>query len=485
MDTPKITHPDSKILIIDDDVDVLETISSTLEMAGWSNVVTLADGCMALDTLKKDHYSCVLLDLNMPNISGQELLGSIGATFPGIPIIVITAIEDLETVVSCMRAGAHDYLVKPIRESRLFTAVENAIRLKSIKDEQMALKKSLLERETRTHKAFEEFITAHPRIISIFSYLEAILKTPFPILITGESGTGKGIMARGFYKLCGCAGEFIAVNVAGLDDTLFSDTLFGHKKGAFTGADSGRNGLLQKAENGIILLDEIGDLEISSQVKLLHLLQDREYHPVGSDEIRKTSAKFVVASNRNLEKLVEEGKFRSDLYYRLTTHSVHIPSLRERLEDLPLLIRHFIKKHAGIFGKEPPDYSPELLEVLSCHPFSGNVRELENMLANAVATSQGNILNLDGLKKIVKWDAPKKLKKPEMQSFLKDGTNAPSLKEFENEYIAWVLKQSSNDITKAAKILGMNYSSLYRRLQKANQAEKVNSIELPVGKKRK
>ncbi len=473
METQNVLYPDAKILIIDDDVDVLESLSANLRLTGYHNVESLHDGRLAMEKLGEGHCACILLDLMMPLIPGKVLLEKIEENFPHIPVIVITAIDDIEMVISCMRAGAYDYLVKPIRLQRLLTTVENTIRYKSMGDEKLSLTKSLLEKGSQEHEAFKEIITHHTRMKSVFSYIEVIADTPYPVLLTGESGTGKGMIAKGLHKLSKCHGKFVSINVAGLDDTLFSDTLFGHKKGAFTGADSDREGLLSKAENGVVFLDEIGDLEMSSQIKLLRLLQDREYNPLGFDKLRTTNAKFVLATNRNLEKLISEGKFRYDLFYRISTHSAHIPPLKERKEDLPFLVKHFIRKHAKILGKQALDYRPQLLETLSHYSFPGNVRELENLISDAVAVSKGRFISMETIEKNIKIKPLKQSGNSSTSSLEPSQGPEPvlSLKEAEDKHIASVLSIANNNLSLTARLLKINYSTLHRKLKKVREEQ--------------
>ena len=465
MQTPKTLYQDKKILLVDDDKEVLLSLSASLRIAGYRNIATLDDSRRVLDALERDRFSLVLLDLLMPHIPGKDLLENIVEAFPDIPVIMVTAVDDLDSVVSCIRAGAQNYLLKPVRESRLLATVENVLRIKALEEENLALRKSLFDKRPAHPEAFREIITVDPRMESIFRYLEAIAGTPYPILITGESGTGKELIAGSIHKLSGCPGEFIAVNVAGLDDSLLSDVLFGHKRGAFTGADKEREGLLRKAENGCIFLDEIGDMEVSSQLKLLRLLQHREYHPIGSDQIQKTNARFIMATNRRLESAMKEGKFRADLFDRLSTHVIHIPPLRERKADLPFLLRYFIQKHAGVWGKAPPDYRPDLLDFLGRYHFPGNIRELENLIANAVAVSKGKFLDTEDVKKSIHLETGTQEKDPDS---LADGRFAPipTLKEAEARHIISVLQYTNNNISHAARLLGIDYTTLHRKLKK-------------------
>lgn len=473
MPQPQLLRPDAKILIIEDDPELAFSMAINLRGAGYSDVTAINDSRLAMDTLGKGRFSIVLLDLTMPGVSGEELLALISERHPDISTLVITAKSGLETVVSCWRAGAKDYIIKPVDPARLISALENAFYVRVLEEENFALKQGLLEEGIKNPGAMREIVSGHPRMKSIFIYLEAIAGTPYPILITGESGTGKELIARCAYKLGGLAGEFVAVNLAGLDDALFSDALFGHSSGAFTGADKGREGLLRKAENGAIFLDEIGDIENASQQKLLRLLQEREFHPLGSDRKEKTNARIIVATNSDLEKKMKDGKFRMDLFYRLNTHRIHLPPLRERQSDLPLLLDHFIKRHAETLKKSPPACPERLADMLTQYNFPGNIRELENMVADAVALARdGEPLPIAPFSRAIKAKACDK-----DGDGVSDFSNSPAptpdsmptLEEVEQKHIADVLKLTDNNLTRAAEILGIGYSTLHRKLKKTRK----------------
>jgi DNA-binding NtrC family response regulator len=369
-----------------------------------------------------------------------------------------------------MKNGAFDYLAKPVDKPRLMASVEKAIRMRNVEMENAGLKRGLPDKGLKHPEAFEEIITGHPRMKAIFSYIEAVAGSSYPVLILGESGSGKELIARSLFRLSERKGEFVAVNVSGLDDHLFSDALFGHSKGAFTGADKERSGLAKKSEDGVLFLDEIGDLQPQSQIKLLRLLQEGEFQPLGADKTSKTNAKFIFSTNKDLEKEIEEGKFRQDLYFRLRTHTIYLPPLRERMSDLPLLTRHFIEKHARLSGKPAPEFPAPLAEAMSHYHFPGNIRELECLVTDAVvAASQG----LPSMSPILKNMKHHESKSKGVEGFLhglaSDPTALPKLKEMEASYIAHVVQQTGNNLGKAAKILGMDYTSLYRRLKKKNR----------------
>ncbi|MRR37629.1 sigma-54-dependent Fis family transcriptional regulator, partial [bacterium] len=328
------------VLLVDDEEHILNASRLLLQSNGFSEILTRCDSREVLPLLEEQHVSVIVLDLHMPHLSGVELLPKLVNYFPHIPVILVTANDEVDTIVECMKTGAFDYIVKPVEAPRLVASVRKAMDHSDLSDEVASLKQSLLTGDLRNPAVFAPIATGNKKMRALFQYAEVVAPTRQPIMISGETGTGKELFARAIHELSGCTGEFVALNVAGLDDTMFSDTLFGHKKGAFTGADQNREGMVACAKGGTLFLDEIGDLDNSSQIKLLRLLQEKEYYPVGSDLVRKSEARIVMATNRDLQKLISEGKFRNDLYYRLCAHQLQIPPLRERLDDIPLLLEH-------------------------------------------------------------------------------------------------------------------------------------------------
>lgn len=342
---------------------------------------------------------------------------------------------------------------------------------KQMEEEITALKKHLLSGELENEGVFSSIITRSKKMRAIFQYIEAVAKSQKPVFITGETGVGKELVARSVHLASGLSGEYIAVNVAGLDDTMFSDTLFGHKKGAFTGADKDREGLIVRASGGTLLLDEIGDLSKSSQVKLLRLLEERIYYPLGSDSPGKSNARIIASTNQDIQEQIGKGTFRNDLYYRLCSHHIHIPPLRERLQDIPLLLDHFINESSGSMNKKPPVLSPELVTLLSNYQFPGNVRELQAMVHDAIAQHKAGKLSLDSFKGFMKQRRPM----PETETLPSD-ENAPSLKkifghfptlkEMEDHIIAEALKCCDDNQGSAASLLGITRQALNQRLKK-------------------
>jgi DNA-binding NtrC family response regulator len=369
-----------------------------------------------------------------------------------------------------MKTGAFDYMVKPVEKSRLISGVKRAIELRELRRENKLLRAHVLSDKLEHPEAFSEIITNSPILRSIFQYIEAISSSPQPVLITGETGVGKELVAKAIHQLSQRKGAFVPVNVAGVDDNVFADTLFGHRKGAFTGADQPRSGLVEQASGGTLFLDEIGDLSPASQVKLLRLLQDGEYFPLGSDVGKRSDARVVVATNQDIQALLESGKFRKDLYYRLCAHPIHILPLRERREDLPILVDHFLKKASETLGKKNPTPPSELLTLLSTYPFPGNVRELQSMILDAVSSHKSGKLSMDVFRSYIRQKQPS-LDMDSKQ--LLQGQNVPvcfaerlpTLKQAEQLLISEAMKRASGNQAIAAQMLGITRQALNKRLK--------------------
>jgi DNA-binding NtrC family response regulator len=417
--------------------------------------------------LARHEIGVLVLDLSMPHVSGKTLLESVAADHPEIPVILMTANNDLETAVQCMQAGASDYLVKPVDKNRLLASVRRAQELRALRTELFSLKESLLGNSPHRPEAFAEIVTQSPSMLAISRYIEAVASSPQPVLVTGETGTGKELIARALHRLAGRPGQLVAVNVAGLDDTMFSDTLFGHAKGAFTGADHVREGLVSSTGEGTLFLDEIGDLTMASQVKLLRLLQDGTYYPLGSDRPKQSRARVVVATHCDVRRDVEAGKFRRDLYFRLRTHHIQLPALRGRVEDLPYLTQHFVEKAAQTLGKPAPNVPLALYQWLRNYSFPGNIRELEGLVFDAVARCQGKVLSLQSFKDacgdeaLPVADESRELDAP-APSWLPE--RLPTLKDAEDALIAEALRRADGNQGAAAALLGISRQALNKRL---------------------
>jgi DNA-binding NtrC family response regulator len=461
-------NPDLPILLVDDDKDVSRAMCRTLRLNGFNNLISLTDSREVLPLLKQNDVALVLLDITMPYFSGDELLEEIARSFPHLPVIMATASDDIEVVVGCMKKGAFDFITKPIRASRLLFAIKCALDMRDLRRENEALRRKEAEPEAKRLELFASIITADQQMFKIFNYIEAIAPSSQPVLITGETGVGKELAARAIHAASSRKGSFIAVNVAGLDDDVFADTLFGHVKGAFTGADSRRYGQIRKAGAGTLFLDEIGDLSRKSQVKLLRLLQEKEYLPLGADTPRKSDARIVAATNHDLGRMVAENSFRKDLYFRLFAHQVELPPLRKRLTDLPLLVNHFVSLAAREYGRDELTIRPELYPLLENYAFPGNIRELKYLIFDAVSRQQGKIL---GLK--VFMDGPAMGDRRDSVAVSQNsrekitfGSQLPTVAEMRRCLAVEALERSKGNISLAAKLIGLSRQSLSQYLRK-------------------
>ena len=459
------------ILMVDDERKILATYAAVLKAYGYPEVVTEADSRRVMNRLNSGRIRGVILDFMMPHLSGLDVLALLRENFPDMPVIMMTAASDVLQAVECMKLGAFDYLLKPVQNEQLVNTVQRALDWQAVTNaptEQDDVVSSL-----KNPAVFSGIFTRNKRMRALFSYLEGVAQSTQPVLISGESGTGKELFARALYQLSGCGGDMISVNLGGLDDPTFSDTLFGHKKGAFTGADQSREGLVAKASGGLLFLDEIGDLGEMSQIRLLRLIQEREFYPVGSDTPRKCNARIVCASNRDLKTLVAAGTFRSDLFYRLNVHHVALPPLRERREDIPLLLDRFIAQAAASFGVEPPSYPRELLNLLATYDFPGNVRELQGMVTDAVARHRAGMLAQEPFRRVMysnRASLPAFLDPadPEsrMQMLEAIWGRFPTLEEAENLLISTALERARGNQGIAATMLGLKRQTLNMRLKK-------------------
>ncbi len=461
------------VLLVDDEQGVLLGASLLLRRAGIEPVSTLQDSREVIPFLEQNPVAMIVLDLFMPHLSGFELLIEIKRHYPDIPVVILTAVQDVKTAVDCMKEGALDYLVKPVEKDRLLATVQQTLEMQSLRRQVHMLKGYLLNDTLKRYDAFADIVTNSQKMRSIFQYMEAISTTREPVLITGETGVGKESIAAAMHALSGRVGAFVPVNVAGLDDMVFSDTLFGHRKGAFTGADQNREGQIAKAEGGTLFLDEIGDLSETSQVKLLRLLQEKKYYPLGADISKHADIYVVAATNRSLKERIVGGHFRQDLYYRLAGHQVHLPPLRERKEDMPLLVSHFLQEASRSVGKEPPTPSPELFTLLSTYRFPGNIRELRAMIFDAVAQHRRGILSLHSFKEHIRitqdknGDDASSREPMNPDRIILSWPNAarpPTIKEAEEFLLQHALKVGQGNQGLAASILGITRQALNQRL---------------------
>jgi DNA-binding NtrC family response regulator len=469
---PKITASASSaiaVLVVDDETQFLQSASFALRSSGISNVVLCSDSREVLHCLEKQPFAVVLLDVLMPYCTGRELLPQIVGNYPGTAVIMVTAVNEVEVAVECMKGGAFDYLVKPLDKLRLITTVGKALECAELRSENSRLTRSLLSDGIENPAAFEGIISRSCLMLSIFRYIAAIAPTSLPVLITGETGSGKELIARAVHKASGRSGDFVAVNVGGLDDTLFSDTLFGHEKGAFSGAERRREGLIARATGGTLFLDEIGELTPQSQIKLLRLLEERTYFPLGADNEVRTDARVVVATNATIDTQTGGTSFRKDLYYRLQSHHIRIPPLRMRKEDIEPLLGFFLEKAAAELGKETPTPPRELAVLLSTHDFPGNVRELKGMVYDAVSRHSGGVLSMEPFKSHIYKDGVgadigPQSNESDTSSKILFTDKLPTFKEAEQLLLDEALKRANGNQSIAAQMLGITRSGLNKRI---------------------
>jgi two-component system NtrC family response regulator len=444
-----------KLLVVDDDPYLTTQLRKLLESDELS-VDTVSSAQEALTSLASADYSVVITDLRMPGMGGMELIREIAQRRLMVTTIVTTAFGSIDRVVEAMRLGAYDFLTKPIDPTNLKLVMDRALRQRALQDEVLRLRQQLKE-----NYSFNNIISRNPRMHTIFELVRHIAGTKSTVLIEGETGTGKELIAKAVhYSSEDRQGNLVAVNCAALPENLLESELFGHERGAFTSAESRRKGRFELADKGTIFLDEIADVSQAMQAKLLRVLQERRFERVGGQESLEVDVRVVVATNKNLEKEVSEGKFREDLFYRLNVIKIDLPPLRERTEDIPLLVTHFLNKYAR--PNEPPKkVSPEAMERLLAYKWPGNIRELENAVERAAVTSIGDTIGVDKLPPRVNGRAAEEnprfeidLKHP-LPFYLKQATE-----QIERQYIIRALEKSRGNVGRCAELCGLSRRSV-------------------------
>ncbi|MGL1891660.1 MAG: sigma-54 dependent transcriptional regulator [Spirochaetaceae bacterium] len=479
-----LNKTDKTILIVDDDEMIINSMIMFLNSEGYTKIIKFYNGKPALNYIKENSVDLILLDLHLPDTSGLKILTIVNEENPQIPVIIMTGSNDIESVIKVMKSGASDYLVKPINLERASTSITKALDFAELSTSFNNLKKEFFEEKLKTPEVFSSIITTNKKITKLFHYIAAISESTYPVLITGETGVGKELFAKSIHDMSNCTGSFIAMDVSSYNNENFKDALCGHVKGAFTGAALNRNGLIKSAENGTLFLDEIGDLSLELQNILLRIIQENEYRQVGSDKLLKTNAKIIFATHRDLHKLIDEGLFRKDLYYRLETHGFEIPPLRERPDDIFTLFNHFVKMACNDLNKVIDNIPLDVYKSLKAYDFPGNVREIKNIAFNAVTLSQNSELLLEHI--ISKLRVTKK--NPKIEKFIKSNdiieshstefnevdcdnliikTPFPTFNQAETLLIKEAMKRSNNNQLHASELLGISRQALNRRLNKS------------------
>ncbi|MEX2570113.1 MAG: sigma-54 dependent transcriptional regulator [Gemmatimonadota bacterium] len=445
---------DPRVLIVDDETAILDTLRILLKRDGFE-VFTAASGQQGLDALAEVDPDFVLTDIRMPGVTGIEILNAARDLDPTIPVILMTAQASLQSAIQAVNQGAYHYIQKPFANDELLVICRRAAESRQLKRENQALKREIRRRDAGDASRPAGKSRGFNDVVNL---AETVAPTDSTLLISGESGTGKEVVARYVHNLSDRAGgPFVSINCGALPENLLESELFGHIKGAFTGAVRDKDGLFVAARAGTFFLDEVGEMTPAIQVKLLRVLQEREVVPVGATEPIKVDVRIIAATNRDLEEDIRRGRFRSDLYYRLNVIMLHLPPLRERLDDVPILAEHLLARFAASRGKEPPRLSPEASATLQAYDWPGNVRELENALERAAVLSTDGEISAEAL--------PARLTSEKSQPLVTDKLPPnPPLEIIERAYILWVLQAEGGNKTKAAEVLGIDPSTLYRKL---------------------
>jgi two-component system response regulator PilR (NtrC family) len=448
----------SRILVVDDEQSMRDFLSIMLKKEGY-DVVTAENGGSALKAIQAEIFDLVITDVKMPGVDGIEVLKTIKEVSPETVVIMITAFATAETAVEAMKLGAYDYITKPFKVDEIKLVIQKAIEKRHLRKENI-----LLRREIESRVGFANFIGTSAPMQSVFSLIRQVADTKSTVLITGESGTGKELVAKAIhFNSSRKGGPFVTVNCGALPETLLESELFGYMKGAFTGATSNKQGLFEAATGGTIFLDEISATTPALQIKLLRVLQEREFMRVGGTVNIKMDARVIAASNRDLLSEISKGTFREDLYYRLNVIPIHLPALRDRREDIPLLVEFFLKKFSG--GKESKKITPEAMNLLMKHRWPGNVRELENTIERLVIMSPNHTVSLENIPDNMKsvQSGPESV----ATDIPDEGLDMEKLLEnIEKNLLQKALEKTGGVKTEAAKLLGLSFRSFRHRLQK-------------------
>src|SRR5262244_53518 len=458
-------NANQRILIVEDEVAMCELLTSFFSEKGYE-IMTAQDGEQASMRLEEHDYALVITDIKLPGMSGLELLARIRVDWPEIAVVIMTAFSSISSAVEAMKLGAEDYIGKPFQLDELAITVEKALERRSLRREVRELRA-----EVRGRYNFSNIVGRSKPMQQLFEVIRRIAaRRDASALITGSTGTGKELVARAIhYNSERRDAPFVPINCSAIPETLLESELFGHQKGAFTGAHETRRGLIEEAQGGTLFLDEINTLSQNLQVKLLRVLQERVVRKVGGRENIPIDIRLVSASNQNLEDAVRNGEFRQDLYYRLNVVPIFIPDLKDRREDIPLLVHHFLEKFAQQHGEECRRFSNEAMRILMTHVWPGNVRELENAIEHALTMGSGDILMPE--------DLPGSVTRPERDLVEEAALDDASLADVERRYILRVLEKTGGHQIRTAEVLGIDRRTLYRRLKQYGYGSRRDDID--------
>lgn len=440
----KDTSVGSKILIVDDEVNLLESLGDLLSRKGY-DVATAQDGTEAMARLDYERFQVMIVDLRMPGMSGLELLEKVRAESPETGVLILTAYGSIKSAVTAVKMGAYDYICKPFMPDEILGAIGN-----------------IVEQQRLFHEyeyEFENLIGKHRSMREVYRLINQVSKTNCTVLVLGESGTGKELVAYAIHHNSDRRNKpFIKVSCAALPEGVLESEMFGHERGAFTNAYYRRKGRFELADGGTLLLDEIGDMPLSTQVKLLRVLQEREFERVGGNETIEVDVRIIATTNKDLDGAVNEEKFREDLYYRLSVVPIRLPSLRERKGDVPLLVGHFLKKFSEKNNKRVSNLSKDVMDLLMAYDWPGNVRELENVMERAVVLTKGDT--------ITPYNLPGHLR--DSSGNISLWVQSKSLQGAEKQLLSWVLAKTNWNVKKAASVLKISRGTLYSKMKKLN-----------------
>jgi two-component system response regulator HydG len=455
-----VTNSKPKILIVDDEESLVETLKVLLKREGF-DTITAVSGSEAIEKLQ-DGPDVVLTDVRMPKVSGIDVLEETRAKRPDIPVVLMTAQASLQSAIQAVNQGAFYYIQKPFTNDELVAILRKAADFAKVKSENRLLKREIRKRDAR---AATKPIGKCQNFLDALQVAETVAPTESTVLFQGESGTGKEVLARYIHELSvRSESSFLSINCGALTESLLESELFGHVKGSFTGATKDKQGLFVAANGGTLFLDEVGEMVPATQVRLLHVLQQHEVIPVGATEPTLVDVRIIAATNADLDEQIRLGYFRSDLFYRLNVIAIHLPPLRERRDDIPLLAENFLKRFAGQRKDQPKTLTEDTLETLMEYDWPGNVRELENALERAVAMTPGEVISRDTLPERVIERQPLPLVSGQVPA-------NPALEVIERAYIEWVLRAEGGNKTRAAEVLGIDPSTLYRKLARFDAGE--------------